>query len=1066
MLFFPIDVREVSIDYKYYILLLGRLETKEKACCFISDIEPYFDIEIPDISNVKQLNIVSDEPFLSRYRYECMQRKNFMYYGDAINVVRVYFNNLFDRKRWLKIFGRLDYNIYSNDETSYYRKFARESKLRLSDWIQIDKHYNNEHCHRYIKNIKNIYCIHYKDIKNADNVDRDIPLLELSFDIETHSDIDGIVPIPNNAEDKIFMLSCSLNWLNSDKEINNYVLTTLCYPDEFITLFPHIKLIYCNNEVKLIRLFIEILRKCQPDIIMDFNGSLYDWDFILSRIATYQLESLLTSISPCNDEFINKQWKRETQIKIEANTNKIATFLNIPGIVCIDMRTDCMKAMPTSEKSNLNYFLSIYDLPSKVDMSVVIMRKLFKAISSYPKWDYTALNEYYDEWKILVEYSIIDSISCKRLSQARNTFMKLKESANLAYISLYDEIYYAGGMKVRNLIMANGSNEFVFPCVKKYSTNKKKYPGAYVVTPETRLHTDNPVLMMDFSSLYPNITITYNLSQECVFTDEYQLEKYDKNKYELHEISFTYVDDVEECKGWVLRYINESDMGLCPRTLLSLYNKRMDVKTQLKKIEQDKSTSADIKRKNLDALQYALKIYMNTFYGESGNSISPFYIPLVAGGITTIGRFLLTTCIGKIKEMDNTIIYGDTDSIYYSKKLDASISWIDKINSSIDMGNADLKILNNYIKLLTKQKFLKLEFEGVLFPCFMIERKNYVGVKYTRHTDNVNTSLLNDVDKFITADNLLIKGLEVKKRGIDAYTKFIINSILMKMFSIESVGKSIIDIIKSSYITLSQSTLDKKLYIKTAQYRKSEHNTFITTFVNRLCLENAPIIPQLNERFNYIVVVSNNRNDKISDKMRFISGDDIPDSHKLDTNYYINSANKIIYKFIKNLPEYVNKSEGSMLKEINSWGMQNLDIQTYNKTRARLFIPDLLHCKTVNNVYDVIYQYAICESKKKTNECMKPLAPQETYESEYRKYLNLIYGTIHDMIYALNISYNENIHHCNTLLKTNLIDVIYYCQLLNSLKYKIHSQFNIRNTNSIINGRERIYSRLEENIME
>nr|pir DNA-directed DNA polymerase (EC 2.7.7.7) - African swine fever virus [African swine fever virus] len=68
-----------------------------------------------------------------------------------------------------------------------------------------------------------------------------------------------------------------------------------------------------------------------------------------------------------------------------------------------------------------------------------------------------------------------------------------------------------------------------------------------------------------------------------------------------------------------------------PKVLIDLLNKR----TALKQ----------------DAKQKALKIFMNTFYGEAGNNLSPFFLLPLAGGVTSSG-----------------IKYGDTDSLYIKKK--------------------------------------------------------------------------------------------------------------------------------------------------------------------------------------------------------------------------------------------------------------------------------------------------------------------------------------------------------------------------------------------------------------
>lgn len=57
---------------------------------------------------------------------------------------------------------------------------------------------------------------------------------------------------------------------------------------------------------------------------------------------------------------------------------------------------------------------------------------------------------------------------------------------------------------------------------------------------------------------------------------------------------------------------------------------------------------------------------MNTFYGEAGNAISPFYNVLVAGTITRKGIELLNTLKSFVESQGYKVWYGDTDSNYSS----------------------------------------------------------------------------------------------------------------------------------------------------------------------------------------------------------------------------------------------------------------------------------------------------------------------------------------------------------------------------------------------------------------
>ena len=40
----------------------------------------------------------------------------------------------------------------------------------------------------------------------------------------------------------------------------------------------------------------------------------------------------------------------------------------------------------------------------------------------------------------------------------------------------------------------------------------------------------------------------------------------------------------------------------------------------------------------VDTKQKALKVYMNSFYGEAGNNNSPFFFLELAGGVTSAGQ--------------------------------------------------------------------------------------------------------------------------------------------------------------------------------------------------------------------------------------------------------------------------------------------------------------------------------------------------------------------------------------------------------------------------------------------
>src|SRR5205823_2080378 len=65
-----------------------------------------------------------------------------------------------------------------------------------------------------------------------------------------------------------------------------------------------------------------------------------------------------------------------------------------------------------------------------------------------------------------------------------------------------------------------------------------------------------------------------------------------------------------------------------------------------------------------DSKQRALKVYMNTFYGEAGNSKSPIFLRELAGGTTSAGKYNLNLVAEFVTKKGFGIKYGDTDSLY------------------------------------------------------------------------------------------------------------------------------------------------------------------------------------------------------------------------------------------------------------------------------------------------------------------------------------------------------------------------------------------------------------------
>ena len=122
---------------------------------------------------------------------------------------------------------------------------------------------------------------------------------------------------------------------------------------------------------------------------------------------------------------------------------------------------------------------------------------------------------------------------------------------------------------------------------------------------------------------------------------------------------------------------------------------------------------------------------MNTFYGEAGNKLSPFFDLIVAGGTTSLGQKYIKMVHKMVGDMDCEIVYGDTDSIYmrprFSHYTQTAANTYSLIEQATIIATKIRDIVNGVVGSLTNGR-LKMEFEEILLPSLFMGKKKYCGV--------------------------------------------------------------------------------------------------------------------------------------------------------------------------------------------------------------------------------------------------------------------------------------------------------------------------------------------------
>ncbi len=494
---------------------------------------------------------------------------------------------------------------------------------------------------------------------------------------------------------------------------------------------------------------------------------------------------------------VKEEFRRDSVfIKVSPKDIFKSFFLKIPGCVPIDVHA-CFKRLyfhlEVEKESSLKFYLKLCGLESKADMHFNRLWNYYseaKELSS----DITARNMHE-----VANYCIIDALRCQELVIKRNIINDYREVASIAYVSLFDTHYRANGMKVRNLLDAYATKRnMLFSTIYHKDKKKGKYPEAYVFPPIKSIENKRPVTGLNFTLLYPSLIMAYNLSPEKLILSREEVDNVREKRNELYEIKFPFNGRI--LNAWSVCHDNcFKKKGLYPTVLEDLFNKRVDLKSKFALLRKEKERLEKListiegkgkivpdalKSKHdflcfdynyLNSKQFALKVYMNTFYSETGNSNSPFFLRELAGGITLAGQYNINLVAKFVTAKRFGIKYEDTDSLYltcpdkYYETCDRAFNkdelskeayWTEMVKITMEVMDEFRNKVNAYLRIKNGTSYLKIAYEEVLFPVCFTGKKKYFGIG---HEEVVN----------FKPKSLFTKGIDTVKQGQSQLFKFI-----------------------------------------------------------------------------------------------------------------------------------------------------------------------------------------------------------------------------------------------------------------------------------------------------
>lgn len=330
--------------------------------------------------------------------------------------------------------------------------------------------------------------------------------------------------------------------------------------------------------------------------------------------------------------------------------------------------------------------------------------------------------------------------------------------------------------------------------------------------------------------------------------------------------------------------------------------------------------------------QGALKIFMNTFYGETGNQLSPFFIVHVAGGITTMGQYNIKLVKSYVEGKDYSVVYGDTDSLYISppdevfaeadRKYETGETskleyWTEMVE--ITMENLDKLAIdvNNMLFGNNGTRFLNMAYEEVLYPVAMVGKKKYIGIP---HQGIVNFSICKPectLEEFMKSKLLFIRGLEMKKRGGSEFMRINCYKIWKDAFCITNT-ETLKEIVERTMVEILRNEWDLQMFARSKKYKLPQNgkpgNVSVLRFIERMqyLKKNLPELgikcPEPGERFKSVVAKkypwvynirgANPANVSVGDKLEFLESfenekykqyleNDVKCKLELDMDYYM-----------------------------------------------------------------------------------------------------------------------------------------------------------------------------------
>ncbi|UZO20413.1 uncharacterized protein OCT59_012837 [Rhizophagus irregularis] len=365
--------------------------------------------------------------------------------------------------------------------------------------------------------------------------------------------------------------------------------------------------------------------------------------------------------------------------------------------------------------------------------------------------------------------------------------------------------------------------------------------------------------------------------------------------------------------------------------------------------------------------QTARKVFMNTFYGEAGNSLSPFFLLFLAGGVTAAGQEHIKSVAQFLKDKKYRIKYGDTDSLYIVSpeesydncdkdftegRISLKEYWTEMVRVTMRIMPPLCKEINAFIQETNQTSFLKMAYEEVLFPAVFLAKKKYFGIA---HVEIPNFS----------PKELFVKGVDIVKQGQSELFRDIGNRIMWAAVSVpESTTqkKTLLHIVEDVLKDAIEHTspTDHERFVQTSTYKKHKDNKSVKQFIERM------------KARRLSASAENEGNDSDLPSETFLyeipeSGDRFHSGLPVDIVYYLTKqVVGLCARFVNGKPQFQPQIGGT-----SSPNFSEKQVDEYSQKAAKKYLEDYIKGLTQNSLssltrkrmYTYIYENSMREAR-------------------------------------------------------------------------------------------------------